>query len=343
LRLKGKSLLVTGGAGFIGSHLVDSLISVEPSQLIVVDNFFLGKEKIRNLTNAKVKFPDLEIIDESTTNQCEISQILKENDTDVVFHLAVIPLIASLIKPGWTVQENINMQISLLDLLKDGKYDHLVNYSSSEAYGSLKEFPMSEKHPFLPSTPYAASKSAGDLIALSYWRTFELPISVIRPFNNYGPRQNEGSYAGVVPITIKNILMGRQPIIHGDGKQTRDFIYVEDTARLTIDLVESGKSVGKAINISSNQEMSINEMIKTIIDEMDYKGEIIRKSRRIGDVDRHCGDNSLLKSILGEIQLTAFSEGIKKTVAYYKQYQKEFKILESFYNAQTMEKLLKKS
>ncbi|MHA2104675.1 MAG: NAD-dependent epimerase/dehydratase family protein [Candidatus Hodarchaeales archaeon] len=340
MKIQGKSVLVTGGAGFIGSHLVDELIKYKPSQIIVVDNFFLGKEKVMNLKSAKSNFPELSIIEETATDIYNMDRIISTNNVDVVFNLAVIPLVASLIKPSWVFDENVKMTLALCDLLKDGKYQHLVQYSSSEAYGTMVMDPMTETHPINPETPYAASKLATDLLALSYWRTFKSEVSVIRPFNNYGPRQNEGNYAGVIPITINNLLMGGKPIIHSDGLQTRDYIYVEDTARLTLDLVESGKILGKIVNVAVGQEISVKKIINTIVKYMDFKGEIVYEERRIGDVDQHRASIDLLKSTLGEVKFTPFEVGIQKTIEYYQENFEKMKEVKRFYDLVSMEKLL---
>ncbi|MDF1539487.1 MAG: GDP-mannose 4,6-dehydratase [Candidatus Thorarchaeota archaeon] len=330
MNLTGTSILVTGGSGFIGSHLVDYIIERKPSQIVVLDNFFLGKEKVRNLTRAKEAFPELVIIPESAADRYEVVKILKDYDIRTVFNLAVVPLIASLIKPAWSSLENIDIVLSVCDMLKDGLYDHLIHFSSSEAYGTMAIYPMNEDHPLHAMTPYAASKAAGDALALSYWRTFDVDVSIVRPFNNYGPRQNEGSYAGVVPIFIKNIMAERQSEIHGDGLQTRDYIYVEDTAKLALDLVESGKTVGKVVNIAVGEEITINQMYDTIAQEMKYDKPAKHTSRRMGDVDRHCGDNHLLSEIIGHQKFTTFEEGIKKTVDWYKRYFEEYKLYTEF-------------
>ena len=324
MKLKNKRILVTGGAGFIGSHIVDELIKKKISELVIVDNFFLGDDKIRNLYEAKRNFPELKIIKENASDQYEMSKIIKECNIDIVFNLAVIPLIASLQKPSWTFQENINITLALCNLLKDEEYEHLIHFSSSEVYGTLVNLPMSESHPLNSITPYAASKASSDLLSLSYYRTFDIPVSIIRPFNNYGPRQNEGTYAGIIPITIKNILLNRPPEIHGDGNQTRDYIYVKDTAKITLDLVESNKTLGKIINLAYGEEISIQTIIDTIIDIMDYKGEVLHYERRKGDVDRHCGDITYLKSILPDLKFNNFSHGIQDTINFYQKYFQEF-------------------
>lgn len=333
MRLNAKSILVTGGSGFIGSHLVDYLIEKNPSQLVVVDNFFLGKNTVRNLFKAKERFPELSIINHSAADLYEMGRIIDEHDIDVVFNFAVVPLVASLLKPAWCAEENIGITLCLCELLKDGRYENLYHCSSSEAYGTLLKYPMREDHPLMGTTPYAASKSACDVLALSYWRTYDVLVSILRPFNTYGPRQNEGTYAGVVPITIKNVLLGKQPQIHGTGEQTRDYIYVEDTAKLCLDVVETGKAVGQVVNIAVGEEIIVRQIIETIINELGYEGEIKYMPRRIGDVNRHCADISLLKSLVGNLTFTPFKEGIHKTVEWFRKHFEEYK-LNQFFDAE---------
>jgi UDP-glucose 4-epimerase len=176
---------------------------------------------------------------------------------------------------------------------------------------------MDENHPERPLTPYAASKIASDNIAISYRKTFGLDIAIARPFNSYGPRQNELSYAGVIPLTIKRIMNGDAPVIFGDGKQTRDYTFVEDTANGIKDVYESPTTRGRIVNIASGEEVSIKQIIDLIVKEMDYKGEIVYEPARPGDVRRHKGDISLAKKLLRYEPKITFQEGIRRTIAWY--------------------------
>jgi UDP-glucose 4-epimerase len=177
---------------------------------------------------------------------------------------------------------------------------------------------MDENHPTYPTTPYAASKLACDHIALSYHRTFGLDIAIARPFNAYGPRQNEKSYAGVIPLTISRILKGEPPIIHGDGLQTRDYTYVEDIASAIPRFYEEKATRGKIINLASGKEVTINYLIGKIVEIMEYKGTITRAPQRQGDVRRHIGDISLAKEIINYKPKTDLQEGLEKTIKWYK-------------------------
>jgi UDP-glucose 4-epimerase len=246
-----------------------------------------------------------------------MKSIIKSEDIDVVFNLAVIPLLTSLEEPIWTWDENIKMTETICELAREKLFDTLIHFSSSEAYGSAKYYPMREDHPMNPTTPYAASKAAADLLVNSYVCTFGIDASIVRPFNNYGPRQNEGSYAGIIPIVIQKILSGKPPVIFGDGNQTRDFIFVGDVARAAIMAYKNIRTRKKAINIATGKEISINDLVRIIAKVMKYDGEIIHDEPRPGDVRQHWADISLAWNILGFEPNVGFEEGISDTVDWY--------------------------
>ena len=316
MRLKNKSVLVTGGAGFIGSHLVDALINENLKDIVVVDDMFLGKE--RNLEDAKENFSNLILYKEDAANFEVMQRIIEKHRTEVIFNLAVIPLPASLEIPKQSTDKNIEIVTTICELQRLGFFKTLIHFSSSEAYGSAQYEPMDEKHPLGPSTPYAASKAAGDLIVLSYYRTFGTDCAIIRPFNNYGPRQNEGTYAGVIPITIKRILNDEAPVIYGDGKQTRDYIYVTETARMAVETYKKENTKGKVINMGSGRETSILTVMKEIMKLLNCAKEIEFEPARPGDVKRHIANIYLAEDILGFKQKIGFEEGMKMTVNWYK-------------------------
>ena len=320
MSLKNKSVLVTGGAGFIGSHLVDRLIKEEPENLVVVDNFFLGKES--NLNEAKKKYLTLKIHNQDASDYNAMKKIIEENGIEVVFNLAIIPLPTSLIKPEWTFRENVNITLTVCELARNNYFDTLIHFSSSEAYGTSEYAPMDEKHPLNGTTPYAASKAASDQLVFSYCKTFGIDASIIRPFNNYGPRQNEGSYAGVIPLTIKRILNGEAPVIYGDGKQTRDYLYVTDTANAAIEVHNSKSTRNKVLNIASGKEISIETLIKLIAKYLSCDIPIVYERERPGDVRRHIANIYLCADLIGFKPTVSLEEGLKKTVDWYQEKMK---------------------
>ena len=316
MSLKNKSVLVTGGAGFIGSHLVDRLVKEVPANIVVVDNFFIGKES--NLKEARAKYPNLKIYNQDASDYDRMKEIMKNESIDVVFNLAVIPLPASLTKPRWACEQNVNITLSICELARNNYFDTLIHFSSSEAYGTSVYAPMDEKHPLNGTTPYAASKAASDQLVFSYCKTFGIDASIIRPFNNYGQRQNEGSYAGVIPLTIKRILNGEAPVIYGDGKQTRDYLYVIDTANAAIDVYNFKNTRNKVLNIASGKEVSIETLIKHIVKYLNCDKAIVYEKERRGDVRRHIANIYSAEDLISFKPTVSFEEGLKLTVDWYR-------------------------
>ncbi|MEW5896132.1 MAG: GDP-mannose 4,6-dehydratase [Nanoarchaeota archaeon] len=322
MSLKNKSILVTGGAGFIGSHLVDRLIKEEPEKITVASNFFLGKPE--NLAEAQRNFPELKIIGCDVSDYEDIKDCIVDNKIDVVFNLAVIPLPTSLVRPEWTIRKNIEMTLNICKLLREDKFKTLIQFSSSEAVGGAKQVPMNENHPLDPETPYAASKAATDHIALSYHHTFGCEVSVVRPFNQYGPRQNAKKYAGIIPLVIGRMLKGEDVFIDGDGEQTRDFLYVTDTAEATIMINNNRVTLGKVINIASGKEITVNALIKKIAELLNYRKPFVYREARPGDVRRHVADISLARQLINWGPKVNFEEGLRRTAEWYKQHPEVF-------------------
>ena len=314
-KINDSNILVTGGAGFIGSHLVDRLLSEGAKSIVAVDNMFAGSES--NLQNAISKGVILYKDDIEICSSLEY--IFTNHNIDIVFNLATKALNYSFVNPKNAFDTNVNGVLNLLEFQKKGFFKTLVHFSTSEVYGSAVYEPMDEKHPIFPTTAYAAGKAAAD-IALSSWvKMFNLDAFIVRPFNNYGPRQNyKGYLSGVIPITVYKILNGIPPEIHGDGKQSRDFIYVYDTIDSIIKLyfiMEAGDSV----NISSKNQTSISDVIHKIANIMNYKGDIISKDARASDVKCHNASNSKLISLIGDTKNTTFDDGLRQTINWYKE------------------------
>jgi len=311
MNLKNKSVLITGGAGFIGSHLVDRISQDNPKEIIVVDNFYIGK-----LKNIK---PDITIYNYNAASQKTMKEIISRHNVEVIFNLAVIPLPVSLKNPKFNFNMNVNITMVMCELLRLGYYETLIHFSSSEAYGTSKYIPMDEKHPLNGITPYAASKAASDLLVLSYCRTFGVDASIVRPFNTYGPRQNDKSYAGIIPLTINRVLKHEPLIIQGSGKQTRDFSYVTDVVDGAVKIYECLDSRGKVVNIASGKEITIEQIIKTINTK---KLPIVYKSKRMGDVNQHLADISLARKLINYSSSVNFRNGIEKTKKWYEKKNK---------------------
>lgn len=317
LSLTGKSVMVTGGAGFIGSHLVDRLVLEAPSNIVVVDNFFLGK--MRNLDDARRSFPSLKVHDHDASDYEAMRETMAVEATDVVFNLAVVPLPTSLVRPRWSADTNFAIVSVVCELLRQGCFDTLVHFSSSEVYGTAQYVPMDEQHPLAPSTPYAASKAGGDHLVNSYLETFGLDATTVRPFNGFGPRQNEKAYAGVIPTVIGRVLAGEPLEIYGDGDQTRDFTYVGEIAEAAVRSYLSPSTRGRVVNISSGREVSVNALVEKLLITLDRDVSVSRSSPRPGDVRRHCGSPALGEQLTGFRPRRSLEAGLEETVRWYQE------------------------
>lgn len=314
--LAGKSVLVLGGAGFIGSHLVDRLVDESVRRVSVVDNLFLGREanltQARDRLGAALRFHRLDGTDDEA-----LARVIGEDETEVVFNLAVVPLPASLEQPRWSVEHNVQLALIPCELLRAGLFETLIHVSSSEAFGSAAYVPMDEAHPPVPSTPYAASKLAGDQIVLSYQHTFGLDAAIVRPFNNFGPRQNAGSYAGIIPIVVSRATAGESIEIFGDGEQTRDFVFVRDTAGAMIRMYEEPATRGRVVNIASGREVSVNDLVRLLLDALGSDVPVRHVEPRRGDVRRHWASVDLARELIGYEPSTSLRDGLAETVAWY--------------------------
>jgi len=314
VEIKGSVILVTGGAGFIGSHLVDRLLVEKAKKVIVVDNMFLGSEfNLKNAINNGVVLykDDIEIAS-------SLDYIFERHDIDIVFNCATKALNYSFVNPQNAFNTNVNGVLNILEHQRKGHFKTLVHFSTSEVYGTAEYEPMDESHPIKPTTTYAAGKAAADIAINSWVNMFNLDAFIVRPFNNYGPRQNHKGYmAGIIPITAFRILNNINPEIHGTGLQSRDFIYVLDTVDAIIKLYPLMER-SDSINISTDGQVSMKEVVHKIVDAMGYQGEISQKEARGADVECHNASNEKVKSMI-DYQLTSFEDGLLKTVKWYQE------------------------
>jgi UDP-glucose 4-epimerase len=312
--IKNSTILVTGGAGFIGSHLVDRLLEEGAKEVVVIDNMFLGSEE--NLKDALSKGTILYKDDIEITSS--LDYIFEKHDIDIVFNCATKALNYSFVNPKNAFDTNVNGVLNILEHQRKKSFKTLVHFSTSEVYGTAVYEPMDEKHPINPTTTYAAGKAAADIAINSWVNMFDLDAFIVRPFNNYGPRQNHKGYmAGIIPITAFRILNDINPEIHGTGLQSRDFIYVLDTVDAIIKLYPKMRKAD-SINISTDGQISMKEVISKIATLMDYKGEILNKPARGADVECHNASNAKIKSMI-DYQLTSFEDGLAKTIAWYQE------------------------
>jgi UDP-glucose 4-epimerase len=251
LNLSDRKILVTGAAGFIGSHLSDRL--ARDNELVLVDDFSIGLrenlEVVQGLSNVQIVEADI----------CDRERMRELcAGVDVVFHLAISCLRTSLNQPIMSHDINAGGTLSVCLAAREHEVKRLIYVSSSEVYGSARTVPMDEEHPLQPTTVYGASKLAGELYALAFWRTYQMPVSVVRPFNTYGPREPwQGARAEVIPRFILQLVAGKAPVVYGGGTQTRDFTFVEDTVRGLLAAGACDELVGEIVNVARGSEASI--------------------------------------------------------------------------------------
>jgi UDP-glucose 4-epimerase len=312
--IKNNVIMVTGGAGFIGSHLVDKLLSEGAKEIIVIDNMFLGNEA--NMA-AAMQQGNVTLYRDDAEIKSSLEYIFSRHSIDIVFNAATKPLNYSFVNPSNAFNTNVNVVLNLLELQRQNAFTSLCHFSTSEVYGTAVYEPMDEEHPINPTTTYAAGKAAADIAVQSYVKMFDLDAFIVRPFNNYGPRQNSVGYlAGIIPITFRRILNDQQPEIHGTGEQTRDFIYVSDTVDAILAVYEK-MNPGMSVNISTDGQIAIKDVIQEIIGITGYQGDVIYREERKADVECHNASNAKIKSMI-DYQLTPFEIGLRKTLDWYK-------------------------
>jgi UDP-glucose 4-epimerase len=310
-----KRILITGGAGFIGSHLAEDFLK-EGYHVKIMDDFSSGNvNNILGLFN----YRNFNLIRGSITNKELIAKAT--SDVDVILHLAAqIHVDKSIIEPRYTFEVNTLGTLNILDAALENNIELVVYASSSEVYGSAKHIPMNEDHPLNPASPYAASKAAADRLCFSYYNTYKLPVVIVRCFNTYGPRQRDVGYAAAIPKFIKRALSNLPPIIYGDGKQTRDYMYIKDALNAYKLVLKSYENVvGKAVNFGTGRETTIIELANTILDLCGSNKTPIHVAPRAGEVKRLCADISLAEKELDFAPKYTIKEGVTEFINWYKE------------------------
>ena len=306
-----KKALITGADGFIGSHLTEMLVAQGYKvKALSQYNSFNNWGWLENV-NCK---NDIEILsgDIRDFNYCK----LISKDVEVIFHLAALIAIPfSYVAPDSYVETNIKGTLNICQAAKENGVSRLIHTSTSEVYGTAKYVPIDEKHPLQPQSPYSATKIAADAMVMSFYNSFDLPATIVRPFNTYGPRQ---SARAIIPTIITQIAAGKKEIKLGDISPTRDFNYVEDCCRGFILLAESQKTIGETVNIGSNSEISIGDTFKLIKKLMSSDVIIINDDQRNrpknSEVFRLWCDNKKIYELVGYKPETNIQDGLKKTI-----------------------------
>lgn len=310
----GKSrVVVTGGAGFIGSHLVDALMN-RGCQVLVIDDFSSGER--HNLAHHGAN-PALEIVEADIRDEKDMIRLVA--GADYVFHLACRNVRLSLKRPTEVHEVNASGTLNLLKAAAGARVKRFLYTSSSEVNGTADVIPMPEDYHFKPETIYGASKLAGEYYTQVFQRAGWLDTVIVRPHNNYGPREHYLGYKGeVIPRFILWALAGMPPVIFGDGLQTRDFTYVTETADYMVRLLEHDAASGQTVNVCRNDEVSIRQLAEIILVLSGSPSAAPRYfPGRPSDVLRLCGDNSRLKALLGDAPSVSVHAGLAKTFEWF--------------------------
>jgi len=316
-------LLITGGAGFIGSHLCDKYTK-EGHNVLCLDNFMSG-----NLMNIKhlLDYRNFKLIKGDIRDFNSLEKIMR--DVDVVFHLAAqIHVDRSYIEPQLTYEVNVIGTQNILEVARIYDAKRVIYASTSEVYGSAQYVPIDERHPLNAPHPYGASKIAADRMCYAYMQTYGMNISILRLFNIFGPRQRDIGYGGVISIFARRVLSNMSPIIFGDGLQTRDYTYIEDAIRAYDLLLKHDEPITEPINFGSGREVSILDLANMVIEFCGKEGNIkpIHMEPRIGEVQRLIADATKAKSLLRWEPKYDFKTGLRSFAEWYKNYGFEERI-----------------
>ena len=313
--IKNKRVLVTGADGFIGSHLTEMLVA--EGCLVKALSQYNSWNNWGWLEHSNC-LGRIEILSGDVRDPQYCKYITQE--VDIVFHLAALIAIPfSYVAPDSYVDTNVKGTLNICQAAKDHGGIRVIHTSTSEVYGSAHYVPIDEKHPLQPQSPYSASKIAADAIAMSFFNSFDLPLTIARPFNTYGPRQ---SARAVIPTVITQMLSGQRVLKLGSTYPTRDFNFVEDTCRGFIQLAGSEKTIGDTVNIGSNQEISIGDLVLLISDllgvEVTIETEDQRKRPPKSEVDRLLCDNSKIYGLTGFEPSFSLRAGLSKTIEWFR-------------------------
>ena len=312
--LTGARILVTGGAGFIGSHLVDTLLAGGAAHVRVLDNLVNGtRENLAHLHGN----PTMTLVVGDIRDEDARSAAL--HDIDIVYHLACLGVRHSLHDPVENHLVNAGGSLGMLVSAREHGVDRFIYVSTSEVFGTAQYAPMDERHPTWPETVYGGGKLAGEAYARAFFRTYGMDTVVVRPFNTYGPRSHfEGDSGEVLPRTIVRLLAGHRPVVFGDGEQTRDFMHVSDTAAALALLARVPAAAGATINLGSGSELTMNDLCTAValaVGRPDLSAEHVEA--RPGDVRRLLGDPTVMRALTGFAPRVGFAEGITQLVSWF--------------------------
>lgn len=318
-------VLVTGSEGFIGSHLTEMLLDMGYDvRAFVLYNSFGQWGWLDTLPADKRS--SLDVVMGDVRDPVFVRKAME--GVDCVFHLAALIAIPySYYAPDAYVDTNIKGTLNVLNAARDLHTRRVMVTSTSEVYGTARYVPIDEKHPYQGQSPYSATKIAADRLAESYFRSFGLPVTIVRPFNTYGPRQ---SSRAVIPTVISQLFAGYDEIHLGSLTPTRDFVFCKDTARGFIELSRCEDAVGREVNIATGQEISIGALAQKLIDLIRPGAKIVCEEQRLrpaaSEVERLLGSNDLLYALTGFRPRTSVDEGLKITADWIRSHMDAYKI-----------------
>ncbi|HBT50419.1 MAG TPA: NAD-dependent dehydratase [Caldanaerobacter subterraneus] len=322
MKIEGKKVLVTGAGGFIGSHLVEKLVEMGAKVRAFVR--YNSKNNWGWLETSPYK-DEIEIYAGDIRDYDSVKDSMK--GVEVVFHLAaLIGIPYSYVSPLAYIKTNIEGTYNVLQAARELGVEKVIHTSTSEVYGTAKYVPIDELHPLQPQSPYSATKISADNIALSFYNSFNLPVTIVRPFNTYGPRQ---SARAVIPTIITQILSGKKQIKLGNLRPTRDMNYVIDTVDGFIKIAECDKLLGEVTNIGSGKEISIGDLVRLISRLMGVEVEIVQEEQRFrpekSEVERLVCDNKKIREFTGWEPRYSLEEGLKETIQWMGAYLNMYK------------------
>lgn len=311
-----RQYLVTGGAGFIGSHIVQALLE-GGNAVRVLDNFSTGRRE--NLQEMDGRPGKLEVLEGDLRDPARVRQAVQ--GVEVIFHeAAFVSNPKSLLEPQTCYEVNVQGTVTLFEAARLAGVRRIVLASSAAVYGDSSSLPLSEDTPLQPLSPYAVSKQINEIYARLYTQAFDLPAVAVRYFNVYGPRQSpETEYAAAIPIFIHQLIARQTATIFGNGEQTRDFVYVGDVVRANLIAAEHPKAPGQVFNICAGQEIKIIDLLTTMRDMVPNPPESVFAPPRPGDILRSVGDPARAAATLGFRAQTSLADGLRQTMEWMRQ------------------------
>jgi dTDP-glucose 4,6-dehydratase len=310
-----KRVLVTGGAGFISSNFICHLLEQTEHEVVTLDALTYAGS-LENLADV-MSHPRLSFVHGDIRDGGLVRELIE--GVDVIVNAAAESHVEKSIEYGASefVTTNVEGTQILLDAIRVTPVERFILISSSEVYGTAVRVPMDEEHPLNPRSPYAATKAGADRLAYSYWTTYELPIVIMRPFNNYGPRQHPEK---VLPRFITQALADEPLTVHGDGHASRDWLYVGDDAEAIQAVIDAPLEsiAGEVINIATGADISVGDIAARVLEALGKPQDLVANiAERPGQVDRHIGSTDKAQRLLGWRARTSFEQGLERTLAWY--------------------------